>query len=161
MENVHFRLAVDLPLLVGVVALFLGFNEWWARKSELQVNLVDRLPAARFRIILFFGLLAVFCWYLNFAFWFLIVLVGAVGVAISVALGGGGEGIGLLATAYMIREWAFGFPQLRLQPPDYSAAPKADGETCELIGARGKTLSPLRPCGDAEIDGKSGARDVE
>src|SRR6056297_2100257 len=74
----------------------------------------------------------------------------------AVAFGGELEGgaFGLLAVAFLIREWAFGFPQLILHPQNHSSQTKKEsGEFGELVGQIGIATSPLRPSGDADIGG--------
>ncbi len=159
LEKFRFAAEIDIPLVVLTLVAFLVHFECWAKHTDVDTNanLRERLPKARLLVIGFFCALLAVCWSSSIAFWAILVLGFGIGVVLSLMLGGTHElGLGiLLFAAYLIREWAFGFPQLLLQPPNSSPTRVAQTTLSEeLVGATGKTLSPLRPCGEAEIDGK-------
>lgn len=159
MEKLTFSPIVDIPLAGITLAMFIWhFNRWSSRRHiDTTTDILSRLPKARIRVsILFVGLLLL-CWSINLAFWSLFALLLALGIAFTVVLGGEVEGgtFGLLAVAFLIREWAFGFPQLILSPPHHtSQTNKVSAELEGLVGQSGIAISALRPSGDAEIGGK-------
>lgn len=159
MDRLVFAPLIDLPLaMLMLLGLLLHFNRW-ARsdQADTSVDLVSRLPIARTRVVLLFVGLVVFCWLLNIAFWALSAFLLAAGVVVVVLMGAPPEGSGifLLFAAYVIREWAFDFPQLVLQPPSAEAPTAAASvEVNELLGIEGTVISPLRPSGDAELKGR-------
>lgn len=158
MEYISFAPLIDLPLvLCFVTALVIHFN-WWAQSKEpdTTVDLVSRLPIARMRVIALFVFLLFLCWILDIAVWAILVALIPIGVAVVVFSGGSSTGteLILLLPAYVIREWAFGFPQLILEPATDRSTTQAKPEPAsKLIGMRGVAVSPLRPGGDVEVDG--------
>ena len=155
MDKFVFSPQIDLPLIAVSLGLFLLHSQLWAHREQANcdVDLLARLPSARFRIISVFACILFVCWLANLAVWTLFALLLAIGIAGAVVLNassGGGE-IMLLFAAAAIREWAFGFPQLILQPPNnqHNGAATPDES---LLGKSGITVSPIRPMGDVRID---------
>jgi len=158
MEKLTFAPLVDFPLVGITLAAFIWHFNRWAFKHDIDtsIDVVSRLPAARLRIILLFSCTLLLCWSVNFAVWSIFALLLGIGLAVAVVAGGdiGGTALGLAATAWLIREWAFGFPQLILQPQRQDSPVSASTkEIGSLIGKTGVTTSPLRPTGYVEIDG--------
>jgi len=158
MDKLTFLPIVDLPLAGIVMATFIWhFNRWTRQRNiDTTVDIASRLPKARIRVIVFFACVVSLCWFLDLAFWSLFAILLALGLAFAVAFGGELEGgaFGLLAVAFLIREWAFGFPQLILHPQNHSSQTKKESvEFGELVGQIGIATSPLRPSGDADIGG--------
>lgn len=152
-----FAPLIDIPLIgITLVIFIFHFNRWACRKDlQTNANLVDHLPAARLRVIVFLVGFLLLCLLADFAVWPLFALLIGVGFAIAVVLGWEVEAAayGLFAVAWCIREWAFGFPQLVLHP---TRQVEDSGPTnCEhsLLDKSGTTLSPLRPVGEACIEG--------
>lgn len=159
LEKLHFAAAIDLPLAAATLLGFLlHFNTWaHSNTADTSVDLAIRLPAARFRVVCFFVGLVLLCWITNFAVWAVFALLLALGFAVSMLAGGEGDGGGvfLLFARYAIREWAFGFPQLVLQPPQSTEKDSDDSPSRDILsGMRGRTVSPLRPCGEADVEGR-------
>lgn len=158
-ENLHFAFEIDLPLAAATLVGFILHFNYWARSktADTSLDLTARLPAARLRVIGFFAALVFFCWITNIAVWAVFGFLLALGIAISILAGGEGDASGmfLMFAGYAIREWAFGFPQLILHPPQFAERDSKDAqELNSLAGMRGTTVSPLRPCGEAELDGR-------
>ena len=61
-------------------------------------------------------------------------------------------GMFLLLSAKLIREWAFRFPNRVLHPPQNGQDIQFAVSTTEFEGHTGVTVSPLRPCGEIELD---------
>ena len=57
-------------------------------------------------------------------------------------------------TVTLIREWAFGFPQLILHPPQNNDTKMVSMPKSEYDGQIAITISPLRPCGEIRINDK-------
>jgi len=158
MDKLSFAPLIDIPLVGITLAVFIRhFNRWALRKDvDTSFNLASRLPRARIRVIAFFACILLVCWYGNLAVWSIVALLLGVGLVLVLLFGGAldGSAFGLLFAAYMIREWAFGFPQLILQPTTGQQCDHARETLCDdLIGQTGFTLSPIRPTGDVEING--------
>jgi len=158
MDKLAFTPIVDFPLAGIVLATFIWhFNKWSRRRDiDTTVDIASRLPGARIRVIAFFVCVLILCWFLDLAFWSLFALLLALGLAIAVIFGGNIDGgaFGLLAVAFLIREWAFGFPQLILHPQHQASRSTEERVEYEgLMGQIGIATSPLRPSGDAEIGG--------
>ena len=156
MDKLTFAPLIDLPLaIVTLVAFVWHFNHWAFRNDiETSVDVQSRLPNARLRVIALFACVLLLCWILGFAFWLCYALLLGIGLAISLATGGdvdGGE-FGLWATAFLIREWSFGFPELILHPEKHDPS-NEQTDTRMLLGKTGVTTSSLRPTGDIDIDG--------
>ena len=159
METFSFTPYYDLPLLLMVVALLVWHFHYWSHNTELDSNadLVGRFPLATTKAVVLLVVACFLCWAANFAFWGIFALLLLFGIAISIALGGDAQGsvIGLLGPAIMLREWAFGFPQLILDPKKRNVEPSPmTPENAALIGEKGISLSPLRPMGDIDIGGE-------
>ena len=158
MDKLAFAPMIDLPLAVAtVIGFLLHFNAWSRGESaDTSIDLGSRLPAARIRVVVFFLAVLFVCWMVNFAFWAVLAALVAIGIVFSTLAGGDSSGAELFVffAAYVIREWAFGFPQLILGPPsDRHVTPRDALPDSELIGRRGVALSPLRPSGDADVEG--------
>ena len=158
MDTLAFAPLIDFPLAGVTAATFIWhFNRWALRRDiDTAIDISTRLPTARYRVILLFASLLLLCWFLDLAFWSIFALLLGIGLVIAVVFGGDiqGSAFGLWAAAYLIREWAFGFPQLILHPQPHDSRVSVRHETLEiLLGKTGVTISPLRPTGDAEIDG--------
>ncbi|MGB7326968.1 MAG: hypothetical protein WBD31_18985 [Rubripirellula sp.] len=157
MNRFAFAPIIDLPLIAVTLALFVWHFNRWAARNDLETNLdvAARLPTARLRVLaLLVGVLGM-CWYLNFAVWGIFAALLAAGLVIALVIGGELDGgvSGLWAAAYLIREWSFGFPQIVLHPQLDDGPTSRDKPSHELVGKTGTTSSPLRPVGDALIDG--------
>ncbi|TWU47806.1 NfeD family protein [Rubripirellula reticaptiva] len=157
MNRFAFAPFVDLPLVAVALALFIWHFNRWASRSDLETNLdvAARLPSARRRVLALMAGVLLLCWYFNFAVWGVFALLLGAGLALALVIGGELDGgvSGLWAAAYLVREWSFGFPQIVLHPlvddgPTSFGVPKH-----QLVGKTGTTSSPLRPIGDAIIDG--------
>jgi membrane protein implicated in regulation of membrane protease activity len=160
LEKIQFAPAIDVPLTLLVLAGFLLHSQSWARREDVDatVDLSARLPTARFRLISLFVAILGICWACNIAVWSLFAFLLGVGIVVALLFGGDveGGGIFLFFAAYAIREWAFGFPHLVLEPPRQErmtthGMPPSDDNP--LIGKSGIVASPLRPCGEIECDG--------
>ena len=159
MNSFSFTPLYDLPLLIVVAALLVWHFHYWSHNTELDSNadLVGRFPLACAKAVSLLVIACVICWAANFPFWGIFAILLAFGIALSIALGGQTDGslIGLLGSAIMLREWAFGFPQLILDPKKRTdASSQLAPENNALVGKKGIALSPLRPMGDIDIDGK-------
>lgn len=155
MDKFAFAPLIDVPFTCVLIALFVwNFNRWAvADDVDTTVDLSQRLPMARWRVVtLFCGILAA-CWFLNFSAWSIFAFIMAVGFGVAMLFGDSEGVFAPLVTAYIIREWAFGFPQLILQPPSAEASTATTNPKNDFIGKSGITTSPLRPIGDANIDG--------
>jgi len=159
METFSFTPYYDLPLLLIVAGLLVWNFHYWSHNAELDSNadLVGRFPLAITKAIVLLVVACFLCWVANFAFWGVFALLLVFGIVVSIALGGDAQGsvIGLLGPAIMLREWAFGFPQLILDPKKRTAeSSPLTPENAALIGKKGISLSPLRPMGDIDIGGE-------
>lgn len=112
----HFNPGVDLPLLGLVLGMFLFHFERWAKRQDVDtsVELESRLPRARTRLISLFGIVTITCWTVNFPAWLLLTLIVLVSVGMA-AISDSEQGV--VVIPWIIREWAFRFPQLVLVPP--------------------------------------------
>jgi membrane-bound serine protease (ClpP class) len=158
MEKLTFAPLIDIPLIAITLAVFVGhFNRWALRNDvDSSLNLASRLPRARVRVVTLFVCILLVCWYGNLAVWSIVALLLGVGFVLVLLFGVALDGsvFGLLFAAYLIREWAFGFPQLILQPPtDQQSVRTGETPRDDLIGQIGITLSPIRPTGEVEIEG--------
>jgi membrane-bound ClpP family serine protease len=165
MDRLTFLPSIDIPIVGITLALMVWhFNQWaHGRDAETNVDLVRRLPMARVRVVVLFVGFLVLCWLTNFAAWFVFAVLIGVGLSLAILMDGSMEvgGFGLWAAAWAIREWSFGFPTLILHPardkaatlPGSAALPRA--AVHQLVGKSGTTTSPLRPAGDAIIDGET------
>ncbi len=157
MDKFAFAPVIDLPLVAVTLATFIWhFNHWAFRKDlDTNIDVAARLPTARYRVtVLLMGFLLL-CWLANFAAWGIYALLFAIGVAMAIFSSGNFDGgaFGLCAAAYLIREWSFGFPQLVLHPQKRDSSVASSFPENELVGKTGITTSPLRPIGNAIIDG--------
>lgn len=165
MDKLTFSPLTDIPIVGITLALMVWhFNRWaHGRDAETNVDLVRRLPVARVRVVVLFVGFVVLCWLTNFAAWFVFAVLIGVGLALAILMDGSMEvgGFGLLAAAWAIREWSFGFPTLILHPARDKAAKSQDSAalpraaTHQLVGKSGTTTSPLRPVGEVNIDGET------
>ncbi len=158
MNRIAFAPIVDVPLvIIAVIAFIWHFNHWAFRRDiETTLDILSRLPAARFRVLLLFACLLFLCWLVDLAVWAIFAMVLGIGLIVAMAAGGepAGGGFALVGAAYFIREWAFGFPQLILYPPRHETRSSPRHEEHErLFGRTGVTTSSLRPRGDVLIDG--------
>jgi hypothetical protein len=157
MYRFDFTPIFDLPLCAVVLCAFiLHFNRWAIKFEGSTIDLPSRLPKARRRVVLLFVLLVLLCWALNIAFWSVFAFLLVLGIVVATFAGGdGGGAFALVGAAMLIREWAFDFPQFVLHPPSvgHSASVRLE-ESVKLIGMTGVTSSPLRPIGEAHIDGQ-------
>ena len=99
-----------------------------------------------------------FCWFADIALWAVIGILTLAALLIAILLGGdlAGPTPIFLISASLIREWAFGFPQLVLQPPaDEPAHRSFYNSSSQFCGKEGITVSPLRPSGEVQVDGKT------
>lgn len=158
MSKIAFAPIIDLPLVIITVSAFIWhFNRWALRRDvESNVDLPARLPTALLRVILLFVCILLVCWTGDLAVWALFAMLLGIGLVVALATSGDvvGGAFGLFVAAYLIREWAFGFPQLILHPPRHenTTSLQHDGKG-ELLGKTGITTVSLRPTGDALIDG--------
>ena len=159
MKTLSFTWHYDLPFLLVVAALLVGYFHHWSKNAELDSNadLVGRFPTASTKVVILLALVCFVCWAGNFPFWGLFVVLLSLGLVASMILGGQVDGslIGLFGVVVMLREWAFGFPSLILDPKNRVIdSSSATSENSPLVGKTGVALSPLRPMGDIEIEGK-------
>jgi hypothetical protein len=158
MDKLSFAPFVDFPLTGVVLAAFLWHFNRWARRNDIDtsINLASRLPKARLRVVALHVCILIACWYFNVAVWSILGIIFCIGLAAIFLITGDvdGAGFGLWSAACMIREWAFGFPQLILHPVVHPDCNGSHGfPTDDLVGKTGITISPIRPTGDAEIEG--------
>lgn len=157
MDKLTFAPLIDIPLVSITLAFFiLHFNRWAFRNDlDTSADVASRLPSARFRVIVLMVGFLFLCWLFDFAAWSIFAFLAGIGLAIAIFSGWSLEGgtVGLFGAALFIREWAFGFPQLVLHPPGQVIDPSPPKRQHRLIGKSGTTTSPLRPIGDACIDG--------
>ncbi len=158
MNTIAFVPTIDVPLVVVTVAAFIWHFNHWARRRNIETNLdlSGRLPAARLRVILLFVCILALCWTINLAVWVMMAMLLGIGLVVVLTTGGdiAGGAFGLFAAAFIVREWAFGFPHLILHPPrhDSKTPSQGDGEGA-LLGKVGFTTTSLRPSGRTLIDG--------
>lgn len=159
MDKLAFNPFIDLPLsFLTIVAFVLHFNTWAKnRPVDINVDLQSRLPTARVRVVGLLIAIVGVCWYTNLSVWAIYALLLILGLGISMLMGDSGDGSGLvvLFMAYLIREWAFGFPLMVLNSPQDGGIKDLSETHANLIGMHGTALTPLRPFGEAEIDGQS------
>lgn len=156
MNSVSFFPLVDIPLIVITVAAYLWHINRWAYRTDIEtsLDLPSGLPKARRRIVFLFVGLGVLCWLLDFAVWSLYACILLIDLLLAAISNGGGPA-GLFFIVYIVREWAFGFPQIILHPPRPTPLEMAKGNLERpLIGKIGVTKTMLRPSGIAIIDGK-------
>ena len=165
MDRLNFLPLIDIPMIsITLVLMVWHFNRWaHGHDADTNVDLVRRLPLARVRVVVLLVGFLVLCWLTNFAAWFVFAVLISVGLALTILMDGSMEagGFGLWAAAWAIREWSFGFPTVVLHPardeaamlPGSASSPRAG--THHLLGKSGTTASPLRPVGEAIIDGET------
>ena len=152
-EILSFTAKVDVALVIITLAAFLINYESWARNADVDADLVRRLPKARMLTIALFAVVFFACWFANISLLLILIVVLLLGLILATLLPPAGSEAGcgvFLLGACLIREWAFGFPQLILNPPAFEPA----DELKVSVGMKGKTLSPLRPWGEVEVDGE-------
>ena len=158
MDRIAFAPLIDIPLVGFTLAVFLWHFSGWAYRDDLDtsVDVPARLSTARLRVITFFVGVLLICWISNVAAWSIFALILAIGLLIAMITGGDIDGgaFGFWAAAYLIREWSFGFPQLILHPQQSEiASTQTADKGADATGKVGIVVAPLRPCGDAEIEG--------
>ena len=153
-----FNAWIDVPLAVTVYAVTVGGFFLWLHKGEIEgvsdPSLLRPRVATRVAVIILCLLLA--CLVAGVAFWAVllgILLLAMVSLLFSGEVGGivGGP---MAFVAVVAKEYVLGFPGLVLSPepePRSSATPQPQSP---LIGRKGRTRSPLRPSGEALIDGR-------
>ena len=159
METLSFTWHYDLPLLLAVAALLVWCFHYWSQNTELDSNadLAGRFPLASTKAIVLLALVCFACWTGNFPFWGIFAALLTLGLVVSIVLGGQVDGslFGLFGLVVMLREWAFGFPSLILDPKNRVIdSSSSTSENSPLLGRTGVALSPLRPMGDIEIEGE-------
>ena len=156
MQALSFFPTVDLPLVALTTCGFILNFRLWAESAtdELGPYLRSRLLGAILRVIGFFTLVLVLCWYFNVAVWGLFAIVFCIALAAMILSGDAyGLDLAMVLSGGILREWCFGFPQLILRPqPDNSRSSALELRN-KLIGNTGTTTSPLRPAGNVSIDG--------
>ncbi len=114
MDKLAFNSIIDLPLsFLTIVAFVLHFNTWAKnRPVDINVDLQSRLPTARVRVVGLLIAIVGVCWFTNLSVWAIYALLLILGLVIAMLMGDGGDDSALvvLFIAYLIREWAFGFP---------------------------------------------------
>ena len=156
MELIQFVAAIDVPLCVlGIVCFIWHFNSWaHNNETDTTMNVIQQLPIARVKVVLLMLGLLLFGYITNVALWSLAAVTLLFGFVLAVCLGDArGGSLFLFMPVWAVREWAFDFPLLVLHPPrDENSATHVPLSTL-WDGQQAKTLSPLRPCGEIEIDG--------
>lgn len=159
MDKLAFNPLIDLPLsFLTILAFVLHFNTWAKnRPSDIHVDLQSRLKTARVRVVILLIVIVGLGWLSNLAVWTIYALLLILGLGIAMLMGDGGDESALvvLFVAYLIREWAFGFPLMILNSPQDRGLRSLADTHGNLVGVHGTALTPLRPFGEAEIDGKS------
>jgi hypothetical protein len=155
--TIAFAPLIDLPLLALLLCAFLFHFNGWARTSipDSSLDLAKRLPAACFSLITLFTCVLIVGYSANIAIWSMLIAgwICATAIAFFVAPTGA-LSIGFFAGAWLVREWSFGFPHFVLAPPtSESVALKTDTSHSPFVGALARTVSPLRPRGEVEING--------
>ena len=145
----RFIVYIDLPLVLILLAAFLANFQSFAHSKNVDtsVDLVAKLPQAKFRIIAFFVTLISLCWLGNIGVWIVLVLIFFVGLIPTMITADQSDGLVLVAAAAFVREWAFGFPTLVLRPK-----PSLQNEEQGIVGRTGIVTSPLKPSGRVSID---------
>jgi len=148
MDTIAFLPVIDLPLTGLLLAGFL-LNSWhWAKtgSTESNVDLEARLPRALIKISLFFAVTLVVCWLINLGAWTLFLVLLVVGLLVTIFAGrhAFAPEMMFVFTAGMLREWAFGFPNLILAPPTNNR-PTEEEAGQEFLGKLAVATSPLRP----------------
>ena len=154
MEQIAFSPIRDILLTIALLAGFLLNYRFWVRtgSAESGIDLSPRLPQAYLRTTLFFTTILVVCWLANMTFLVPLGILFLAGIVFSIGFGNTLSGeFFFVATALLLREWAFGFPNLILSPKVRESKPR---EQHELVGAIGTTTSELRPAGYARINDK-------
>ncbi|MEM6471677.1 MAG: NfeD family protein [Planctomycetota bacterium] len=151
-----FSFQIDVPLALVLWVAFLVQAQFWARSAnaDTNVDLVAKLPKARLRYTVFFALLLVVCWYCGFSIALLMVIIWVSGLVVAFLAGGDlGTRAGLhYFAAYLIREWAFGFPQMILHPRVQEPEDSNPNAMSPLAGRVATVTSTLRPTGEVCVD---------
>ena len=158
MDKLAFNPVIDLPLsLLTTLAFVLHFNTWAKNlPSDINVDLQSRLPTARVRVVVLLISIVGVCWFANLSVWAIYALLLMLGLGIAMLMGDGdGSAIVVLFIAYLIREWAFGFPLMILNSPQEGGMKDLAETHGKLIGVHGTATTRLRPFGEASIDGQS------
>ena len=138
-----------------MLVLFLWYYGRWASSAseKIEVDLLARLPRAKFRTTAFFIVVLTVCWLANFGVWAFLVIFLVFGLIGTFIIGNtGAPDLMFVGTAVALREWSFGFPSLILDIPNRDPKPFSDTNDHELIGVSGITSGPLRPSGYAHIN---------
>ncbi len=159
MDKLAFNPFIDLPLsFLTIVAFVLHFNTWAKnRPADINVDLQSRLPTARVRVVGLLIAIVGVCWFTNLSVWAIYALLLILGLGIAMLMGDGGDDSALvvLFIAYLIREWAFGFPLMILNSPQDGGMKDLAETHGNLIGVHGTAATHLRPFGEAEIEGQA------
>lgn len=159
MDKLAFNPVIDLPLsFLTTLAFVLHFNTWAKnRPLDISVDLQSRLSTARVRVVVLLIAIVGVCWFTNLSVWAIYALLLVLGLGIALLMGDGGDGSGLvvLFIACLIREWAFGFPLMILNSQQDGGIKDFVETHGNLIGVHGITITPLRPFGEAELEGQS------
>ncbi|MEM9943564.1 MAG: NfeD family protein [Planctomycetota bacterium] len=158
MYRFPFQPMIDIPLTAVLAGGFILAAHYRVntKSEDLNVDLASRLPQARFRIAVFFVTVLLIYWMLNLGVWAILLLSIAGGIVLEILFGqgaGGGVAVPFGVAAFLLIDWAFGFPELILSPSVRPDIPKQlSAEEKELIGKIGITSSPLRPAGNILVD---------
>lgn len=156
LEKVRFIPQIDIPLSAVVAVVFMLGNYFWARDKNVDtdIDLLEKLPMAQVKVVLLIGLMLGFAWFSNLGLWAFCMFLLTVGCIFSFAAGlGDDESMIVLASiAFLIRDWAFGFPLMRLHSNE--DINDLNEVLDSMVGMKGIAVSPLRPYGDVKIDGK-------
>ncbi len=151
----HFHPWLDLPIAVAMtMGMLLHIQQWIKRpEPEVTVDLRQRLPRARWRILGFFVALCLIGWLANLAVWAIVGFVFLCSFIVTILLTPE-QGVSFAGSyVYLLREWAFGFPLFILHTGKESTGPSTSQQRlAHVLGRTGVVVSPLRPCGDVEIN---------
>ena len=151
-ENISFAPAIDIPLVVvGLLVFLLHFWSWAkASNAEADVDLESLLPKACVRLTLFFLASLALCYFVDVGVWVFPVVLMAVLLFGAGMNAGPDAAIGLIAVIF--REACFGMPNLiHRGVPDPVRGPDPKNK---FIGLGGTAASPLRPSGYISIEGE-------
>ncbi|MEO1615172.1 MAG: NfeD family protein [Planctomycetota bacterium] len=158
MNWIWFSIQIDAPVAFALLCLSLVQAQFWARSRNVDtsLDLVTKLPQARFRYVLFFVSLFAGCWFIGVSIACLMVILWISGIVVAFLAGGdvGTRGGLHNFAAYLIREWAFGFPQMILHPHLQESTSAATQSASPLAGKTATVTSVLRPVGEVEIEGE-------
>ncbi len=158
MKRIGFYLAIDVPTALVLYSIFCFHFRYWSShaKFETPVNLKSRLSVAIARVTLLFLVFVLLCWIVDLAVWFVFLLVLLAGIFFCfTSLGNFPAEMLIFASAFLIREWCFDFPNLILTPAADPSDSDDPSTSSQWVGKSGRTTSPLRPAGDIELAGKT------